>query len=1086
MRLDNGEIKKRIGVAVEGNATVLDLSYPEPWDGRNIFGDAKFPDSIEELKQLNKLSLAGNHLTELPVFIRELKQLEALDLGNNNLTVLPEWVGELKHLKFIDLTNNQFTTSPDCLGNLDQLEVLHLHVGKLASPPEFIGRLKQLKALLLYHAKFETVPEFITGLTKLELLRLQSVQLAMLPKSITELRQLKVLQLSHNQLTTLPKFINELSELKTLGLCGNLLTELPESITELERLYELDIMDNNFTSVPGIIGELRQLTGLFLRHINLAVLPQFITELNNLKVLYLSEMQLKSLPEPIVNLMQLQRLNLRHNKFTSLPESITEISSLQELDFIENLLTSLPDSISKLKQLKILRLNSNKFVELPRVICDLHSLQELSLGGNLLKKLPDSIGDLHQLHMLLLRANQLTELPKSIAGLKKLKFLYLEGNPLEVPPKEIIERGLQAVLDYFQQIDEQSSDRLYECKLLIVGDPSAGKTTLLRKLLNPAYQVPNKDNVSTVGVDIDTWYFESTNAENVPIQIRVNLWDFGGQTIQYLTHQFFLSSRSFYVLVSDDRSQRTNFDYWLNLIDMMGGESPILILLNEINHRPIGGINLANYQAQYPSLIREVRDIDFSKDDGRYETLIDHLKGHLRSLGHIGDPLPKQWIPVRKRLEGLQRKRNYITRKEYTDLCCEYGIEVERHQLSLSQYLHDLGVIYHFSNDSAIARWVILNPQWVVNAVYTILADKTVYENGGRFDKEWLFSRWVDYDLDEKDYLLSLMLKNRFDICYATDKSNKNYLVPQLLPQDQPKYQFEQDDCLRVRYRYKFMPYGLISRLIVRLSEDIDQENGVPINWKSGVMFKNCDVRALVEHKTSEEGQQVIDIQVSGKMGHRKDYLSHIRKTIESIHSDSYKQIKYDEMIPCNHCIATGETPPNYFPNSHLITLIERGKSSNTCGICGEEYSPIELVYGVYDSQELDKKSIIINKFEGKLIFNDNYDIQGQAAAVGPQAHAHDINFNQIWQQSKTGIDLKELLGQLGTLRERLAAEATEARHYVDIGSIASAEEAAKADDGAKALECLSKVGKWGLGVAEKIGVPVVIAAIKSAMGIVP
>ena len=35
----------------------------------------------------------------------------------------------------------------------------------------------------------------------------------------------------------------------------------------------------------------------------------------------------------------------------------------------------------------------------------------------------------------------------------------------------------------------------------------------------------------------------------------MNIWDFGGQEIYYATHQFFLTKRSLYVLVIDNRKE---------------------------------------------------------------------------------------------------------------------------------------------------------------------------------------------------------------------------------------------------------------------------------------------------------------------------------------------------------------------------------------------------------------------------------------------------------------------------------------------------------------------------------------------------
>ena len=66
---------------------------------------------------------------------------------------------------------------------------------------------------------------------------------------------------------------------------------------------------------------------------------------------------------------------------------------------------------------------------------------------------------------------------------------------------------------------------------------------------------------------------------------RVNLWDFGGQEIYHATHQFFLTKRSLYTIVADSRKEDTDFNYWLNIVELLGGDSPVLIIKNEKQDR---------------------------------------------------------------------------------------------------------------------------------------------------------------------------------------------------------------------------------------------------------------------------------------------------------------------------------------------------------------------------------------------------------------------------------------------------------------------------------------------------------------------
>jgi hypothetical protein len=121
--------------------------------------------------------------------------------------------------------------------------------------------------------------------------------------------------------------------------------------------------------------------------------------------------------------------------------------------------------------------------------------------------------------------------------------------------------------------------------------------------------------------------------------------------------------------------------------------------------------------------------------------------------------------------------------------------------------------------------------------------------------------------------------------------------------------------------------------------------------------------------------------------------------------------------------------------------------------------------------------------FVKEVVMGDKY-VAGQAGAMGPNAHAHDITFNQMWNQLGGGIDLSELASELETLRATLKDQATAPDHDLAVGEVAAAEIAAKGGDGPKALEHLKKAGGWALGVATAIGTTVAAAAIKVALGV--
>lgn len=249
--------------------------------------------------------------------------------------------------------------------------------------------------------------------------------------------------------------------------------------------------------------------------------------------------------------------------------------------------------LKALRQLQSLDLSNNQISDLAP-LASLQQLQSLDLSNN-------NISDLRPLKNLIKKG-----LPVSLEERDYGQKILLFNNPLTTPPKEIVEQGNEAILNYFKSLEEQGSEPLNEAKLIIVGEPGAGKTSLMETLLDPKFVLG--DTSSTLGVEVrEGWQF--TNPEKSETHFTANIWDFGGQQIQYMTHQFFLTPSAVYVLVSaNDRKEPTNFPYWFKIIHLLGEEqgrySPVLVVLNEKDDKFINKFNFDRkfYEERYPEL----------------------------------------------------------------------------------------------------------------------------------------------------------------------------------------------------------------------------------------------------------------------------------------------------------------------------------------------------------------------------------------------------------------------------------------------------------------------------------------------------
>ncbi|MBT9310892.1 COR domain-containing protein, partial [Leptothoe kymatousa] len=548
----------------------------------------------------------------------------------------------------------------------------------------------------------------------------------------------------------------------------------------------------------------------------------------------------------------------------------------------------------------------------------------LDLSANQLTQLPPEIVQLNSLTQLYLSANQLTQLPPEIVQLESLEYFNLQGNPLPIPP-EILTNSFKVkeILEYyFQVLDPNETEPLYESKFIIVGEGGAGKTTLAKKLLKPDYKL-DSDEKSTEGIDVIRWEFDQANET----PFRTNIWDFGGQEIYHATHQFFLTKRSLYALVVDTRQDNTDFYYWLNIVSLLSDNSPVFIIKNEKQDRQCD-VNERALRAEFPNL-EKVFATNFEDNRG-LEAITEAIQKRIVSLPHVGTPLPKVWVRVRSALENYAATQNYITLNEYRDLCSTSQLTERDRQNSLSNYLHDLGVILHFHDDPILKRYVILKPEWGTAAVYDALDTQEIRENFGRFTREQLNNIWDQDDYaDMRDELLQLM-KN-FKLCYEIPGCKHHYIAPQLLSPEQPEYPWEKTSNLILRYRYDFMPKGILTRLIVELHEFIENQTLV---WKTGVVFTNGTAHAEVtEHYPKSE----IRIRVSGS--NQKRWLSAVTHELEKIHR-SYEQLRYKTLIPCNCSSCKDSQTPYDYPYQRLQKFLSDGQYQIQCQ---ESYQMVDV-----------------------------------------------------------------------------------------------------------------------------------------------
>ena len=480
----------------------------------------------------------------------------------------------------------------------------------------------------------------------------------------------------------------------------------------------------------------------------------------------------------------------------------------------------------------------------------------------------------------------------------------------------------------------------------------------------------------------------------------MNIWDFGGQEIYHATHQFFLSKRSLYLLVADTRKQYANFDYWLSVAEMFGGGSPILIIKNERED--------INWNIQEQSLkgkfntIEKVLTTNLKTNSKDFPALKDHLSFYLQQLPHIGTPFPKTWLTIRELLE--KDSRNYMSEEEFLTLCEQHGFKTEGDKLQLSETLHDLGSILHFQSNLLLKETIFLKPHWATQAVYHVLDNQKIIDNYGQFTTSDLQGIWSTSEYRYMQAKLrELMLS--FKLCYKLRYCDDTYIAPQLLNEDQVDYQWKYDKTVNALYKYKFMPKGLITQLIVALHNLIsDQQRCV---WRSGVVLEYHQTYAEI---IEDYDQREIKIAVAGE--NCRDLMTVIMCELDIIHA-AYEKLTYDILIPCQHCRKLEFTYNDLKRYAKKFRPIE-------CRKCEQDNDAQLLINGIHNPQLSAQKyqkefptseNIHINHINNNFNGSVTTAMTGNHATHGDTATGNNAQLNHTETHTQN-IPTKKSLGK--------------------------------------------------------------------------
>jgi len=725
--------------------------------------------------------------------------------------------------------------------------------------------------------------------------------------------------------------LNEDNEVKSLSLAGFKMSNLDDVIVYLHKLKSLTYLNlnNNDLTDISLLSTFKGLTRLSILSNKVKDVSP-LKELTLLRTLNLGRNQIRKI-RPLSQLQNLRVLWLIDNQISDL-ENIKKLklsalslggNNLEDISFLK-------DQIS----LQILHLQNNKIHDL-QPLKELAQLNDLMLQSNQIKNL-SGLENLRKVKSIALQENPLEELPEWITGLYgKIQWsqytngvsgIFLFNNPISTPPIEIVKQGKAAIKRYFEKITEEGVDYIYEAKVTLVGEGSAGKTSLQKRLLNPSSSLPRKDN-RTRGIEIKDWQFSS-------LQKKVaHIWDFGGQDVYYPVHRFFLTENSVFVLLASTRQTTHNFDYWIPTIYQFGGKSPIILGQTCDRGSKVSWSDLGYYLSNTNFNIVKTQllpyfELNLINENEGLDNIKATIINQIENLPHYGKGVPQSWVSIRNILLKEAKKAPFIHFERFKVICKssnEKSFVTPNDFSDCCQFLHDIGVVLWYSTIDELKNWVILQPQWAMNAVYKIIDDNQIQSQRGNITAADFKRLWVDTDYDDMHDLLKKML-GVFKIAFPKKHLKDDYIMPvRLLSIPIESRWNESIPYLRLEYRFEFMPKGIVNHLSAELSKLISSDNEV---WNNAVNFSyKSNAQSQVEELFYN---RKIEIKSKGKDS--RGLMILIMEALDNIISE-YKGVVPEIYVPCNcPSCSTSSRPTSYLYND----LIRWSQSNGEIVYCNE------------------------------------------------------------------------------------------------------------------------------------------------------
>lgn len=843
------------------------------------------------------------------------------------------------------------------------------------------------------------------------------------PKQILELEKLLKIEITEVEYKSFQYINSDLSSFSQ-NTGGNIISIMVDTINpdnvnvfrQFLYLKQLKISNSGIERIDWI-SDLIELEELIFEGNRISDISA-LAALKHLNIAHLGENKISDI-SPISDLAALTDLKLWENNISDI-HPLSGLIALTELYLFRNTISDI-SPLSSLVNLKELWLEGNHIQDI-NPLKSLINLTALGISEN-------KISDIHpltflaKLESIFCEYNQITTIPASLfennptLRINNIKYstehnyIYITDNPLTSPPYSVIDVGHEAVLAYFENKEKYGVKPLNEGRIILVGEGSAGKTTLVNRILGKGF---NEGENQTNGINIAEWHLNKDGRD-----LRFNMWDFGGQEIQHAVHKFFFSSGCLYILVLDNRKEEEP-EYWLQQVETLGGNAPVLVVFNKYDQHLQESVDRKFLKEKYPNIVG-FYNVSCKTGYGLHD-FIAELENQAPLLRTVNDQFPGNWFDIKKDLGAMTADdRHYLVYDAYVELCKKHGIPDEATQRILLKYFSSIGAVTWFEEDNAhLGHMHVLNPAWISQGVYRIVTGNLTQTLKGQInisDFRVLLqpTKVGDYEYNESHYGYILGLMKKFEICYAPN--DREILIPASFSKE-PKVEYSEFRGENVRtYILQFidyLPVALIHRFIVRNIKSAYENN----YWYTGAVLKDSVGPTLAMVHLDKEARRIyVRIKGSPQLG----MWEHIRREFAEIAS-TYARIRYNELVAVDENI---ENNVNY---ADLISHIKAQKSIYFHPRLRKDFN-VGYLMGFFESKEH-----TLAKFEtGKISIDDANRTREKSDKLPPFV-INILNNNsptvQTNVQTTINIDIdinlvhqkgSELKGDAGYLIESLA-----------------------------------------------------------------